>query len=137
MSITETAAKFFEACETGKGWAGCAAHCHPAATFTSQSEPLADIKSLAAYCDWMQAILKTIPDGKYVLKAFATDPERSSVVAYGVFQGTHSGPGGPVPPTGKRIDTDYVYVMQFDGGKISHMTKIWHAGWAMKQLGWA
>jgi hypothetical protein len=27
-------------------------------------------------------------------------------------------------------------VMDFDGDKITHMTKIWHAGWAMKELGW-
>jgi hypothetical protein len=28
-------------------------------------------------------------------------------------------------------------VMEFEGGKISHMTKIWNAGWAMRELGWA
>ena len=32
--------------------------------------------------------------------------------------------------------TDYVYVMDFDGEKIRHMTKIWNAGLAMKELGW-
>jgi hypothetical protein len=53
-----------------------------------------------------------------------------------VFTGTHTGSGGPVPPTGRRVSSDYVYVMEFDGGKISHMTKIWNAGWAMKELGW-
>ena len=47
------------------------------------------------------------------------------------------GPGGPVPPTGRRTSTDYVYVMQFEGGKIAHMTKIWNAGLALKELGWA
>jgi len=26
--------------------------------------------------------------------------------------------------------------MDFDGDKIRHMTKIWNAGWAMKELGW-
>ena len=26
---------------------------------------------------------------------------------------------------------------QFDGGKIAHMTKIWNAGLALKELGWA
>jgi predicted ester cyclase len=135
--ITDTARKFFEACETGKGWAGCKAYCLPGATFASQAEPLAEVKSLDAYCDWMKAILTTIPDGRYVVRSFATDAERGNVCAYGVFMGTHTGAGGPVPPTGKRIETDYVYVMEFEGDKIRHMTKIWHAGWAMKQLGWA
>jgi len=54
-----------------------------------------------------------------------------------VFHGTHTGPGGPVPPNGRHTSTDYVYVMQFEGDKISHMTKIWHAGLAMKELGWS
>jgi len=27
--------------------------------------------------------------------------------------------------------------MEFDGDKIRHMTKIWNAGWAMRELGWA
>jgi ketosteroid isomerase-like protein len=54
-----------------------------------------------------------------------------------VFSGTHSGEGGPVPPTGKSTSTDYVYVMGFEEGKICRMTKIWNVGWAMRELGWA
>ena len=42
-----------------------------------------------------------------------------------------------MPPTGKSLSTDYVYVMEFDAGKIKHMQKIWNSGWAMKQVGWA
>ncbi|MGE0698889.1 MAG: nuclear transport factor 2 family protein [Hyphomicrobiaceae bacterium] len=137
MSITETARKFFEACETGKGWEGCKAYCRPGATFSAQAEPLAEIKTLEAYCNWMKAILGVMPDGRYDLKAFATDTERGSVTAYAVFHGTHTGPGGPVPPTGKSTATDYVYVMQLDGEKIIHMTKIWHSGLCVKELGWA
>jgi hypothetical protein len=48
-----------------------------------------------------------------------------------------AGQGGPCPPTGKSTTTDYVYVMDFAGDKIRHMTKIWNAGWAMKELGWS
>jgi ketosteroid isomerase-like protein len=53
-----------------------------------------------------------------------------------VFSGTHSADGGPVAPTGKSISSDYVYMMEFADGKISHLTKIWNVGWAMKELGW-
>src|SRR2546430_13696766 len=55
-------------------------------------------------------------------KSFATDNERNNVSAYAVFIGTHLA-GGPCPPTGKTAHTDYVYVMQFEGEKIAHMTK--------------
>ena len=47
-SITEIAGKFFEACETGKGWEGCKQYCKPGATFSAQAEPLADISDPAA-----------------------------------------------------------------------------------------
>ena len=136
-AIAATAQAFFDACETGKGWAGCAAYCTPDASFIAQSEPLVGVTTLADYTNWMQGLLGFMPDGRYTVKSFATDEARQNVCAYGVFSGTHTGQGGSLPPTGKRTDTDYVYVMQFTGGKISHMTKIWNAPWAMKELGWA
>ena len=78
-----------------------------------------------------------MPDAEYEIKSFATDEERNNVSAYAVITGTHTAEGGPCPPTGKRTASDYVYVMEFDGDKIRHMTKIWNATWAMKELGWA
>jgi predicted ester cyclase len=135
-SIAETAEKFFVACETGEGWRGCEAYCHPDATFAAQAGALAGVETLEQYADWMKGLLTPLPDGSYDLKAFATDEARQVVVAYAVFSGTHTGDGGPVPPTGKRIQSDYVYVMAFDGGKIRDMTKIWNDGFALKELGW-
>jgi predicted ester cyclase len=135
-SITTIAKAFFEACETGKGWQGCRQYCAPNASFSAQAEPLADVKTLERYSEWMKGLLRPLADGRYVVKSFATDEERKSVCAYGVFSGTHRGDGGPCPPTGKSTHTDYVYVMEFEGDKIRHMTKIWNAGWAMKELGW-
>jgi|SRR5579871_1287704 len=70
------------------------------------------------------------------VKSFATDHERNNVCACAVFSGTHSGEGGAVPPTGKSTSSDYVYVMEFEDGKIRHMAKIWNAGWAIRELGW-
>jgi predicted ester cyclase len=135
-SITEIAEKFFVACDEGKGWEGCKEFCKPDATFSVQAEPLADITTLEQYTDWMKGLFTIMPDGRYELKSLATDDQRQSVCAYGVFSGTHTGEGGPVPPTGKSMSTDYVYVMEFEGDKIRHMTKIWHAGLALKALGW-
>ena len=135
-SITETARAFFDACETGKGWAACSAYCQPGASFAAQAEPLADKKTLEQYTEWMRGMFAVLPDASYQVKSFATDHERNNVCASAVFSGTHSGEGGPVPPTGKSASTDYVYVMEFEDGKIRHMTKIWNAGWALRQLGW-
>jgi predicted ester cyclase len=136
-SITKVAESFFDACETGKGWEACSAYCTPDATFSAQAEPLLEVKTLALYADWMKGITAIMPGARYELKSFATDATRNNVAAYAVFHATHTGAGGPVPPTGRSTSTDYVYVMQFQGDKIVHMTKIWHSGLAMKELGWA
>jgi hypothetical protein len=51
---------------------------------SAEAEPLADVKTLRQYTDWMKGMMTIMPDRRY-----------------------------------------------------EHMTKIWHAGWAMKELGWA
>lgn len=94
------------------------------------------MKSVQGYTDWMKGLATPLPGNQYEVRAFAVDESRNSVVAYSVFRGTHTGEGGPVPPTGKHVESDYVYVMQFDGPKIRHITKIWNDGFALKQLGW-
>ena len=137
QNITQTAAAFFEACETGKGWGACQQFCTPAATFSAQAEALAGISTLAQYTDWMKGLVQILPDARYELRSFATDEARDNVIAYGVFIGTHTGPGGPIPPTGKKVTADYVYVMHFMGDKIGHLTKIWNSTISLQQLGWA
>jgi predicted ester cyclase len=136
-SMLDTAKGFFTACETGKGWADCKTYCTPDASFSAQAAPLADVKTVEGYADWMKGMFTPFPDARYEIKSFAADPERNNVTAYAVFFASHTGPGGPVAPSGKSMQTDYVYVMQFKGDKINHMTKIWNDGVALKQVGWA
>ena len=133
----DIARKFFEACEAGKGWEGCKQYCLSAATFSVQAGVLEGITTLEGYSNWMRDLLTPLPDGHYELLFFAEDEERNSVAACAVFHGTQTGPGGPVPPTGKTAVADYVYLMQFDRGLIKHMTKIWNATITLQQIGWA
>jgi steroid delta-isomerase-like uncharacterized protein len=135
-TMRETAELFFDACETGKGWAVCQQYCHPGAAFSAQVGVLENVSTLEGYTDWMKAMFTPLPDGSYEIRSFAVDEQRNNVAAYGVFRGTHTGQGGPVPPTGKKVEADYVYVMEFDGGKIKRMTKIWNDAISLKQLGW-
>lgn len=135
--ILEKAKSFFEACETGKGWEGCNEYCHSDATFSAQAGALADIGTVETYTEWMKGLLTPVPDGRYELRFLAEDEGRDTVAAFAVFYGTHTGPGGPVDPTGKAVAADYVYAMQFEGGRIRHMTKIWNDTISLQQLGWA
>ena len=137
MSDSKQAALgFYHACESGKGWAGCAEYCHPGAGFAAQAGALAEMTTLEAYCDWMQGVVSILPDASYDLRAVGADDERGRVAIFGIFTGTHTGEGGPVPPTGKKTESDYVYVAEMQDGKVAHLTKIWNDGWAFGQLGW-
>lgn len=136
-NILEPARRFFEACETGKGWDACKVFCDSNATFSSQTGALSEISTLAEYTEWMKNLFTPIPDGRYELKFFSADEADRSVVAFAVFHGTQTGPGGPVPATGNKISADYVYHIVFDGGRINHMTKIWNDTISLQQLGWA
>ena len=78
-----------------------------------------------------------MPDAGYGIKSFATDEKRKAVCAYAVFSATHTGEGGPCPPTENSTSTDYVYVIEFDGDHmIRHMTKMGHSWMSMKDLDW-
>jgi predicted ester cyclase len=98
---------------------------------------LSEIDTLEGYSEWMKNLFTPIPDGHYELKCFAEDQERNCVAAFAVFHGTQTGPGGPGEPTGNLIAADYVYVMEFEGDRIRHMTKIWNDTISLQQLGWA
>jgi len=136
VSIKETASKFVEACDAGKGWDVCKQWCHDGATFSVQADALAEVKTLQEYVDWAAGLLGPIPDAQCEPKSIAVDEERAMVTAYAIFRGTNT-VQGPVPPTGKSVASDYVYVLQFEGEKIRGMTKIWNDVHALKQLGWA
>jgi predicted ester cyclase len=137
MSIKETALSFFDACETGKGWDVCQQYCHADASFSSQTDLFGETATIAAYTDSMAHLREPLPDMRYEMIAFGVDDERNAICAAATFHATHTGEGGPVPPTGKAVATEYCYIIQFAGDKISHMTKVWNDGFAMRQAGWA
>lgn len=136
MSTMDIATKFFDACETGKGWDGCKGYCEPKASFSCQADALAEVTTVEAYCEWMKGLLVPVPDAGYEIKAMSHDAERNVVTVYAVINGTNT-VDGPVPATNNKVTADYVYAMQFTGDKVSHMTKIWNDGHSLKQLGWA
>ena len=138
MTAFDNAKKFFEACEAPSGWSACKDYVADGATFIAQSEPLVDVNTVEAYSEWMFGFATvTTPGATYDLHTSSYDEDNNCAVFYATYNGKHSGDGGPVPPTGKETHTDYVYVLKMNSdNKVEHMTKIWNAPWAMKELGW-
>ena len=137
MNAFEAATKFFEACEAPLGWAGCKEYVQDGASFVAQSEPIADIDTVEGYCEWMAAFGNiTVPGATYDLHTSSFDENTNTAIFFATYNAIHTGEGGPVPPTGNSAAADYVYVMDFDGDRIRHMTKIWNDGISLQQLGW-
>lgn len=138
MSAFDNAKKFFAACEGLEGWAGCQKYVAEGASFFAQSEPLAGVNTVQAYCDWMAGFgTMTAPGCSYDLHTAAFDETTSTAIFFATFHARHTGDGGPVPPTHKETHTDYVYALTMnDEGKVARMVKVWNASWALRELGW-
>jgi hypothetical protein len=138
MTAFENAKKFFAACEAPEGWAGCKPYVADKAPFVAQSEPLAEVSTVEAYCEWMAALgTVTAPGATYDLHASCYDETTRTAVFFATYHATHTGDGGPVPPTHKTTHSHYVYVLTMNAdNKVARMVKIWNASWALRELGW-
>jgi hypothetical protein len=138
MSGFINATKFFHACESVKGWEECSEYVEPGASFSAQCEPLVEIKTVEEYVNWMTNFCETIaPGGSYKLHSSAFDDATRTAMFFATFTLSHTGEGGPVPPTNKETNTHYVYIFKInDNDKIQSMQKVWNAPWAMRELGW-
>ena len=138
MGAFENATKFFEACESSAGWKGCEQYVAEGAEFTAQSEPLVEVRTVEAYCEWMAALGNvTAPGASYDLHASSYDADTRCAVFFATFNAKHTGEGGPVPPTGQETHSHYVYIIRMNADdKVEHLTKVWNATWASRELGW-
>ncbi len=138
MSAFETATTFFHACESLEGWEGCKGHVADGATFTAQCEPLVDIHTVEAYCEWMAGLGNGPLKGcVYEVHSSSYDEANRTAIFFATLTATHVGDGGPVAPTNKQTKADYVYALTMnDEGKVAKMCKVWNASWTLKELGW-
>ena len=138
MSAFENATKFFHACDSLKGWEECSQYVTPDASFEAQAEPLVDVSTVEAYAEWMVGLGSVLKGCTYELHISSYDEADKTAVFFATFTGSHVGEGGPVPPTGKETNTQYVYVVTMnDEDQVEKVCKVWNAPWALKELGWA
>ena len=138
MPAFDNACRFFDACERALGWNECRSFVAPHAAFRAQCEPLKEITTVEAYCEWMRAFgAVTAPGAYYDLHASAYDERTRTAIFFATYHCKHTGQGGPVPPTNKEAHTHYVYVFKMSqDDKIAQMTKVWNASWALREMGW-
>ena len=121
MDNLTTAGAFFEACDYGKGWSSCRSYCHENASFETEAETLAEINTLDTYCDWMvEALAMFDATVEVEVKSEAYDVKKDIALIYAEIRGNVI-----IGPEPMFMKTDYVYAINFNGKKISHVTKIW------------
>lgn len=138
MHAFENAKKFFEACEAPLGWEACKDYVEDGAALVAQSEPLVDITTVQAYCEWMHGFgTVTAAGATYTLHASSYDESTRTALFFATYHATHVGEGGPVPPTNQSVDSHYVYAIKMSANdKVAEVTKVWNAPWALRALGW-
>lgn len=89
----------------------------------------------AFYRSWVDAF----PDAKVEIKAVTCTDDL--VVEEGVFTGTHRntlhGPGGDIPPTGRKVRVDYIQVVRYRGDQMTAFNLLFDRLEMLEQLGLA
>jgi steroid delta-isomerase-like uncharacterized protein len=87
--------------------------------------------------EFAQGWATAFPDSKVeVTNLIATDEwVVSEFIGRGTHKGPLNGPGGAIPPTGKRLEMRFVEVFRIKNGKISEHRAYFDAATMMRQLG--
>ncbi|WP_206667124.1 nuclear transport factor 2 family protein [Seonamhaeicola maritimus] len=121
-----------------KGWDSCKDYMIEDASFEAQGEAFTGVDKVKVYVDAMAGLANaTMSGSSYKIHSSAFDEVNNTALFFATFTGTHSGDGGPIPPTNKTTNTHYVYSIKMnEEGMVENMTKIWNSSWAFRELGW-
>ncbi len=98
-----------------------------------QATPEFDIKSADEFLVLMEGWKVAVPDA--VQTVHFTIAEGDMVGFWVTFAGTHTGPMGQIPPTGKRIESETSGFHRLQNGKIVETWVTWDNLTTLKQLG--
>ncbi len=98
-----------------------------------QATPEAKVDSLDDFRDLLQEWDRQIPDARVEIDVLIA--EGNLVAFYGTFSGTQTGPMGPFPATGERMDSEFAGYHRIDKGKIVETWVTWDNMTILKQLG--
>ena len=93
------------------------------------------IQGVAAWKEFVAGLLTAFPDLRFTTEDQLTDGAR--VAFRWRATGTHTGPLGPVPPTGRSITVDGLIIDRLEGGKVVERWEQWDQPAMLQQLGLA
>lgn len=93
------------------------------------------IRGPAGFIQMLQGMLAAFPDLHFSMEDHVSAGDR--VATRWMATGTHTGPLGPVPPTGKRIQIEGLILDRVVDGRVAERWEQWDQPGMMQQLGLA
>jgi steroid delta-isomerase-like uncharacterized protein len=99
----------------------------------SAATPEVKVENLEQFKSFLEQDLATCPDARQTVNMILA--EGDMVAVHATYVGTQSGPMGPFPPTGKRVEIPFIGILRLENGKVAEIWVEWDNLSALTQLG--
>ena len=98
-----------------------------------QATPDVAVRSRDDFKRFDQQSRATFPDQHIAIETLLAEGDR--VAVYATFSGTQTGPMGPFPATGKKVEGKFLSILRLQEGKIAELWVEWDNLALLTQLG--
>jgi len=99
----------------------------------SQASEVSEMRSYEEFVQFLESDKASFPDSTGTLEILVA--EGDYVALWARWKGTQTGPMGPFPPSGKRMELDFAGVHRIENGKIAETWVTWDNLALLVQLG--
>jgi predicted ester cyclase len=105
--------------------AGFVRHC--------EATPNVEVRSLEQFKEFLRQDAAAFPDNVQTFTHVVAEGDQIGIFA--MYEGTHEGPLGPIPPTGKRAKFSFAGVFRVENDKLAEFWITWDNMTILGQLG--
>jgi predicted ester cyclase len=105
--------------------AGFVRHC--------EATPNVEVRSLEQFKEFLRQDAAAFPDNVQTFTHVVAEGDQIGIFA--TYEGTHEGPLGPIPPTGKRAKFSFAGVFRVENDKLAEFWITWDNMTILGQLG--
>ena len=98
-----------------------------------QATPDVTVESIEDMRALQESFQETFPDQRVTPGMMVAEGDKVACMA--TYAGTHLGPMGEIPPTGKRGEVRFLTIFRIEGGKIAELWAEWDNVAFLTQLG--
>ena len=99
----------------------------------SPATPDIRVRNFEELCAFLETDAVTFPDNRVRVDTLVA--EGDLVGFWAVYSGTQTGPMGPFPPSGRRVEIEFSGLFRFEKGRIAEIKVLWDNVALLTQLG--